>query len=239
VTQSGAADAALAQADRTNLSGWRGEILHRTPPSTTTARPAADVPAEAPAASQVPAEAQAAATAATAQLLRFERRPSATKHRAVVHARPKAKAAVLRAPAAARVAASTGPRHHPTRPKAARAGRPWTRTSIVFVTPAGSGATASPSVSRLAFREPARIVSSATTGKSPSHAPSGPLPSCPRCGGSLLGMTIGSAQAPSFGGVAAALSPLRMFAAPGAGRLLRDAPTLGLSAETAPYERPG
>jgi hypothetical protein len=63
---------------------------------------------------------------------------------------------------------------------------------------------------------------------------------CPQCEDGLLGgaMTAG-AQGPSFGGFVAALSPFRIFAAPGVGRPLPAAPALGRPVDIAPPERPG
>jgi hypothetical protein len=77
---------------------------------------------------------------------------------------------------------------------------------------------------------------------SAASGPGGPVEHapCPECKDGLLGGAImGSAHTPSSGGVAAALPPFRMFAAPGVGRPLPAAPALGMPVDLTPSERPG
>jgi hypothetical protein len=66
-------------------------------------------------------------------------------------------------------------------------------------------------------------------------------PSCPQsCGnGTLFGLAFAGAGGVTYGGFVVALTPFRVFAAPGAGWLLIEAPDLGRPADTAPIEHPG
>jgi len=223
VRQSGDAGSGVVAVDRTNVTGWRGQIA--TPSSN---------PDSTPAAAPVAQAAVVSATTAVSPRGMFIRRVFAIRLPSVTvrhHATP------LRTRGQA--GRRTGAR--PLTPRAVRVtsslGSP--RKPVVTSVTSSFEPAVVPVTALATMRSLGSDTSGWSTGR--SRGSEERQPSCPQsCGnGTLFGLAFAGAGGATYGGFVVALTPFRVFAAPGAGWLLIEAPDLGRPADTAPIEHPG